>query len=229
MLLRRAACLVVFVAGMAAAWNNRHHTICPDGKAARLRSAAASSVRSVSTAATTARRDAPRLMRDWWLRALLVLQRPRPVFVALRDDSKESVSDRAEPVLAIVLLAGIAALLPTHDGGTRLDSTTATTVLVVAVWVFLAGSLYGVLRVLRHRRALLYGGRRLSARRAAIAGRATWSRSPPRRSRSRSSLWPVKLALYGESLFRTGGSDRGGAAVFDGWRSGSCSGRRRCS
>jgi hypothetical protein len=27
-----AICLVVFVAGMAAAWNNRHHTICPDGK-----------------------------------------------------------------------------------------------------------------------------------------------------------------------------------------------------
>jgi hypothetical protein len=25
-------CLVVFAAGMAAAWNNRHHTICPDGK-----------------------------------------------------------------------------------------------------------------------------------------------------------------------------------------------------
>ncbi len=28
-----AACVVVFVAGMAAAWNNRHHTICPDGRA----------------------------------------------------------------------------------------------------------------------------------------------------------------------------------------------------
>lgn len=27
-----AACLVVFVAGMAAAWVNRHHTICSDGK-----------------------------------------------------------------------------------------------------------------------------------------------------------------------------------------------------
>jgi hypothetical protein len=27
-----AACLVVFVAGMAAAWHNRHHTICRDGK-----------------------------------------------------------------------------------------------------------------------------------------------------------------------------------------------------
>jgi hypothetical protein len=30
-------------------------------------------------------------------------------------------------------------------------------------------------------------------------------------------LWPVKLAIYGESLFRTGGSDHGaGVRVFDG-------------
>jgi hypothetical protein len=33
LLLLGATCLVVFAAGMAAAWNNRHHTICPDGKA----------------------------------------------------------------------------------------------------------------------------------------------------------------------------------------------------
>jgi hypothetical protein len=26
-----AVCFVVFVGGMVAAWNNRHHTICPDG------------------------------------------------------------------------------------------------------------------------------------------------------------------------------------------------------
>jgi hypothetical protein len=32
LLLLGAVCLVVFAAGMAAAWNNRHHTICPDGK-----------------------------------------------------------------------------------------------------------------------------------------------------------------------------------------------------
>jgi hypothetical protein len=32
LLLIGAACLIVFVAGMAAAWNNRHHTICGDGK-----------------------------------------------------------------------------------------------------------------------------------------------------------------------------------------------------
>ena len=27
-----AACFVVFLGGMAAAWHNRHHMICPDGK-----------------------------------------------------------------------------------------------------------------------------------------------------------------------------------------------------
>jgi hypothetical protein len=26
------ACLIVFAAGMAAAWHNRHKTLCPDGK-----------------------------------------------------------------------------------------------------------------------------------------------------------------------------------------------------
>ncbi len=27
-----AVCLVVFAFGMAAAWHNRHHTLCPDRK-----------------------------------------------------------------------------------------------------------------------------------------------------------------------------------------------------
>lgn len=27
-----AVCLAVFIAGMAAAWVNRHHTICSDGR-----------------------------------------------------------------------------------------------------------------------------------------------------------------------------------------------------
>lgn len=27
-----AVCLVLFVFGMAAAWHNRHHTLCRDGK-----------------------------------------------------------------------------------------------------------------------------------------------------------------------------------------------------
>ena len=53
-------------------------------------------------------------MRDWWLRAVLVLSAPRAVFVALRSDDPEDLSVRSEPVLAIVLLAGIAFVLSTR-------------------------------------------------------------------------------------------------------------------
>ena len=153
-------------------------------------------------------------MRDWWLRALLVLQRPRPVFVALRDDSKESVSDRAEPVLAIVLLAGIAAVLSTKTAGTLMDDGSYDP-LLVAVWTFLAGGIYGVFGYFAFG-ALLQGG-----------VKALGSQGSYRRSRHVLAfaaapvalslvLWPVKLAVYGEALFRTGGSDHGtGIRIFD--------------
>jgi hypothetical protein len=152
-------------------------------------------------------------MRDWWLRTFLVLQRPRPVFVALRDDSKESLGDRAEPVLAIVLLAGIAAVLSTAAAGKLMDDSTYDG-LLVAVWAFIAGSIYGMFGYFAFG-ALLHGG-----------GKALGSQGSYRRARHvlafaavpialSLSLWPVKLAVYGESVFRSGGSDHGaGIDVF---------------
>jgi len=152
-------------------------------------------------------------MRDWWLRTLLVLQRPRPVFVALRDTSSESVSERAEPVLAIVLLAGIALVLQTTTAAHLLDSNDYDAVLV-AIWAFLAGSLYGGVGYWIAG-AFLYWGCRLLG-----------SQGDFRRARHVLAfavvpialslvLWPVKLALYGEDVFRSGGSDTGaGAHVF---------------
>lgn len=153
-------------------------------------------------------------MRDWWLRALLVLQRPRPVFVALRDDSKEAVSDRSEPVLGIVLLAGMAAVLSTRTAGGLMDDGSYDG-LLVAVWTFLAGGVYGVFGYFAFG-AVLHG-----------SVKALGSQGSYRRSRHvlvfaaapvalSLVVWPVKLAVYGDALFRTGGSDRGaGVAVFD--------------
>jgi hypothetical protein len=153
-------------------------------------------------------------MRDWWLRTFLVLQRPRPVFVALRDDSKESLADRAEPVLAIVLLAGMAAVLSTAAAGRLMDDSTYDG-LLVAVWAFIAGSLYGMFGYFAVG-ALLHGG-----------GKALGSQGSYRRARHvlafaavpialSIAVWPVKLAVYGESVFRSGGSDHGaGIDVFD--------------
>jgi hypothetical protein len=150
--------------------------------------------------------------RDWWLRTLLVLQRPRPVFVALRDDSREASSDRAEPILLVVWLAGAAVIL--FGLGTYLDDGSRDG-LDLAVWAFLGGGIYGFFGYFVFG-ALLHAG-----------VKALGSQGSYRRSRQVVAfaavpialslvLWPVKLSLYGEDWFRTGGRDTGVAgAVFD--------------
>src|SRR5580704_12577618 len=85
---------------------------------------------------------APQGEREWWLRTLLVLQAPRAVFAALRDDTQEAAASRSEPVLAIVLLAGGARGLADHAAALVMDSGDYDATLV-AVWAFVAGGLYG--------------------------------------------------------------------------------------
>jgi len=152
-------------------------------------------------------------MRDWWLRTLLVLPRPTPVFVALRDESKQSLSDRAEPILAIVLLAGIAGALASSTASHLLDDPNYDG-LLVAVWAFIAGGISGVfgyfvLGALVHGGALALGSQGSYRRNRQIVAFAA---APIALSLV---LWPPKLALYGEDVFRSGGSDTGaGAHVF---------------
>jgi hypothetical protein len=76
-------------------------------------------------------------VREWWLRTVLVLQAPRPVFAALRDDSSEAVGERSEPVLLVVWLAGIALALASNAASSY-DG------LLLAVWAFLAGGITGI-------------------------------------------------------------------------------------
>lgn len=162
-------------------------------------------------------------MRDWWLRALLVLQRPRPVFVALRDESKQSLADRSEPVLAIVLLAGIAGVLSTATAGRLMDDSSYDPVLI-AVWAFVAGGIYGGFAYFGIG-ALLHGGVRV------FGSQGTYRRSRHVLAFAAVPIalslvvWPVKLALFGADVFRTGGSDTGSGGrafaaamlVFVGW------------
>ena len=153
-------------------------------------------------------------MRDWWLRTLLVLQRPKPVFQALRDDSKESAADRSEQVLLIVWLAGIAGVLTSGAAASLMDNIDYTPI-IVAIWAFIAGGIYGAFGYFFFG-ALLYGGLRVfgsqgSYRRARHV--LAFAAVPLALSLV---LWPVKLALYGGDWFRTGGSDTGtGGLVFD--------------
>jgi hypothetical protein len=149
--------------------------------------------------------------RDWWLRTLLVVQRPRPVFVALRDDSRDAVSDRSEQVLLIVLLGGIAYALASPTAAHLMDNTDYDG-LLMAVWAFLAGGIVGVFSY------FTLGGLLF------LAVKAFGSQGSYRRARHVLAfacvplalslvLLPVKLAIYGEDIFRTGGSDRGNGLI----------------
>ena len=153
-------------------------------------------------------------VRDWWLRVLLVLQRPRPVFVALRDESREALSDRAEPILLIVLLAGFAGVLATPAAGSLLDDS-GRDGLDVALWAFFAGGIYGAFGYFLLGAVLHAGVKALGSQGSYRRSRQVlaFAATPVALSMI---LWPVKLALFGEAVFRSGGSDSGtGGAVFE--------------
>ena len=153
-------------------------------------------------------------MREWWLRTVLVLSAPRAVFVALRDDRPEEAARRSEPVLAIVWLSGIAFVLATRTTAHLMDDQDYDN-LLVAVWVFLAGGLYGgiaywLLGGILHRSSLLLGSQGSFRRSRHVVAFAA---VPVALSLV---LWLVELALYGDALFHRGGADAGsGGTVFE--------------
>jgi Yip1 domain len=158
--------------------------------------------------------EAQRSEKAWLLRALLVLQAPRPVFAALRDDSDEAAGARQDTAGAIVWLAGIAGVLATSVAATLMNNPRLDW-LDLSVWAFLGGGLYGF-------GVYLIGGKVLH-----VALRRLGSRGSFRRARHLLAFavtpialallvyWPIRIAVYGEDLFRGGGSDGGtGGTVF---------------
>jgi hypothetical protein len=129
------------------------------------------------------------------------------VFASLREDDSETAGLRAEPVLLVVLLAGIATVLTSRTAAHLLDDRDYDG-LLVAVWAFLAGSIYGgiaywLFGAFLHWSVRLFG-----------------SQGSYRRSRHLFAfacvplalslvLLPVRLALFGADVFRSGGADAG--------------------
>jgi hypothetical protein len=154
--------------------------------------------------------------RAWWIRTLLVLQAPTPVFAALRSTDEEDLDARTEPLVAIAMLAGAASVISTSVAGRYLDDPGGG-LLVVAAWAIFAGAIYGTA-------ALWIGGLLVH-----VAVKSLGSAGTYRRSRhvvgfalvpvalALVVLWPVRLALYGSDVFHAGGSDSGagGAHVLD--------------
>jgi hypothetical protein len=156
------------------------------------------------------------LERSWWLRAPAVLVAPRAVFVSLRDDSDEAIEARQEPLTAIIGLAGFAGVLATPVARHLLNDPSASLSLI-PVWVFLGGAAYAV-AVYWLGGGLLYGAaRRFGGLGSFRRARSVLALSSAPLALALFTLWPIRIAIYGQNLFRTGGDDWGpGDRTFGG-------------
>jgi hypothetical protein len=163
----------------------------------------------VSARATAAPADE----RLWLQRAVTVLVAPGAVFAGLRDDSDAAARARSEAVLALVLLSGIAVVLWTPTYGRLMDDV-VNDGLNVAVIAFIGGGIYGTAvyylgGLVLHWATRLVGGTTYRQARQVLA----FASAPL--ALSLFVLWPVRLAVYGGDVFRSGGSDHGaGNDVF---------------
>lgn len=151
--------------------------------------------------------------RAWWLRIWLVAQAPRSVFAALRDDSRESAEDRQDPLTAVVFLAGLALTLVSSQAASFADDPDRAGI-VIPVWLFLAGLLVGIVNYWLAGGVLQLALSWLGARGSYRQARHLLALAAVPLVLSL-VLLPVRLALYGGDIFRSGGSDSGsGAHVF---------------
>ena len=144
----------------------------------------------------------------WWRLVPRVVTRPVDVFVALRDDDEIDMDARSEPILAIVILAGMAGILLTPAWGTLLDEESLDW-LVLAVVTFIGGLFYGTAGYFLLGFVVWLGARAVGVE----------SRGRPARQLVAFAALPFALSIvvtlpaivfaFGSDWFRTGGSDDG--------------------
>jgi hypothetical protein len=153
--------------------------------------------------------------RAWLRRAVLVLVRPRDVFGRLHDDSNEAARARGEALLALIWLAGMAGVLWTPVGG-RVLNDVALNWLDVLVWAFVGGGIYAVVVYFGGGLVLYWLSRAVGGITYRQARHVLGFAAAPV-ALSLFVVWPARVAVYGEDVFRSGGSDRGsGNWVFVG-------------
>jgi hypothetical protein len=146
--------------------------------------------------------------RAWWLRVPAVFLSPGPVFFALREEDPEDVAARGEPLLLLVMLAGVASVLATPTAGALLDEPEYDALLLM-VWAFVAGGIYGAVGYFALGFALFFGARLLGSLGSFRRERQLVGFALAPLALSLLVLLPVRLALYGGDTFRGGGSDEG--------------------
>jgi hypothetical protein len=156
--------------------------------------------------------EVKRLERGWWRRLPLILVRPDEVFAALRDRSDEQAEALAEPMVAVTILAGTAMFLSTATAGQLFDDPEFDW-LLIAVEAFFAGVLVALQNYWLGGAALLLGLRSLGSRAPYRQARQIVGLSTAPFVLALFVVWPLRIAIFGGDLFRSGGSDEGTAGV----------------
>ncbi len=154
--------------------------------------------------------------RRWWRNLLRVPYAPRAVFADLRESEQQDLDARQEPVLLVILLAGMAGVLTTPVAGRLLDDADYDG-LVVAVWTFVGGGIYGFAVYMLGGLALWLGVRGMGALETdwrSARHLLAFACAPV--ALSLLIVTPLRLAVFGGDVFRSGGSD-GGLGGLLGW------------
>jgi Yip1 domain len=157
------------------------------------------------------------LERRWWSRLPRLLYAPAPVFAELRDESREAADARQEPLVALLLVAGISmflslvALEPPYEHYRELSGLTLT------LQSILGGMLVGLSNFWLGGALVYLGARGLGATSGYRLARHIAGLATAPFILMLVFVWPVRLALYRGDLFRSGGTDDGtGGHVFRG-------------
>ncbi len=152
-------------------------------------------------------------VRRWWRLLPRVLTRPVDVFVALREDDEIDVDARSEPILAIVIAAGMAGVILTPAWGTLLDEESLDS-LVLAVVTFIGGLLYGAGGYFLLGLVVWLGARGVRVETRARKARQVVGFAALPLALSIVVTLPAIVLAFGSDWFRTGGSDDGSGRVI---------------
>jgi hypothetical protein len=149
--------------------------------------------------------------RQWWWRTARLVHDPAPAFAGVEDRTPDDEQARAEPLAAIVVLAGIGGTLMTTFAGRVLDEERLDAV-ELALWAFIGGAFDGVAAYWIVGALAYVGG---------VAAGSAWTYKQARHVLGFAAvplalslaLWPIRLALFGTDNFRAGGG--AGETAFD--------------
>ncbi len=151
-------------------------------------------------------------VRRWWRLVPRILTRPTDVFLALRDDEDVDVDARSEPILAIVIVAGMAGILLTPAWATLIDDESLDWI-VIAVITFIGGLFYGAAGYFLLGFVVWLGARAVGLEASSRTARQVVGFAALPFALSFVVTVPAVLVAFGYDWFHTGGSDDGTGRV----------------